>query len=134
LESRSTGPTLSSDGLGKRIEARAAEDPGTRSAFAERVGGGYFLDFEWKRDQLARYGLSVDDAQDVVTSAIGGENVSTTIEGRERYPINVRYTAITAGATDKPGRVLVPAMDGKCRSRLQSSPRPCGDRPGDAAQ
>ena len=59
---------------------------GTRSVFAERMGGGYFLDFDLKRDQLARYGLSVDDAQTVVMNAIGGENVSTAIEGLERYP------------------------------------------------
>ena len=60
--------------------------PGTRSVFAERVGGGYFLDFDLKREQLARYGLSVDDAQMVVMNAIGGDNVGTTVEGRERYP------------------------------------------------
>ena len=59
--------------------------------FAERTGGGYFLDFDWKRDELARYGLTIDDAQAVVQSAIGGENVTTTVEGRERYPVNVRY-------------------------------------------
>ena len=53
--------------------------------------GGYFLDFDLKREELARYGLSVNDAQMVVLSAIGGENVTTTIEGRERYPVNVRY-------------------------------------------
>ena len=64
---------------------------GTRNVFAERTGGGYFLDFEWNRDELARYGLSIDEAQAVVQSAIGGENVTTTVEGRERYPVNVRY-------------------------------------------
>jgi Cu(I)/Ag(I) efflux system membrane protein CusA/SilA len=64
---------------------------GTRSVFSERTSGGYFLDFKWNRDELARYGLSIDDAQDVIMSAIGGENVTTTIEGRERYSVNVRY-------------------------------------------
>jgi Cu(I)/Ag(I) efflux system membrane protein CusA/SilA len=66
--------------------------PGTRSAFAERVAGGYFVDFEPNRDQLARYGLRVDELQAVVlAAAIGGENVTTTIEGRARFPVNVRY-------------------------------------------
>ena len=64
---------------------------GTRSVFAERTSGGYFVDFDWKRDELARYGLSIDDAQMVVMSAIGGDTVTTTVEGRERYPVNVRY-------------------------------------------
>ena len=64
---------------------------GTRNVFAERTGGGFFLDIEWNRDELARYGLSMDEAQTVVQSAIGGENVTTTVEGRERYPVNVRY-------------------------------------------
>jgi Cu(I)/Ag(I) efflux system membrane protein CusA/SilA len=99
--------------LGKRIEALLPKIRGTRSAFAERTGGGYFLDFKWNRDQLARYGLSIDNAQDVVTSAIGGENVTTTIEGRERYAVNVRYQRDYRGDTDKLGRVLVPAMDGQ---------------------
>src|SRR5262249_45285833 len=77
--------------IGVRIENTHAHVPGTRSVFAERTAGGYFLDFDLKRDQLARYGLSVDDAQMVVMNAIGGDNVTTTIEGRERYPVNVRY-------------------------------------------
>jgi hypothetical protein len=64
---------------------------GTRSVFAERTGSGYFLDFHWNREELARYGLSVEEAQEVVSRAIGGENVTTTVEGRERYPVNVRY-------------------------------------------
>ena len=66
---------------------------GTRSVFAERSAGGYFLDVDWKREELARYGLSIDEAQSIVQNAIGGENVTTTIEGRERYPVNVRYCA-----------------------------------------
>ncbi len=66
--------------------APASAVAGTRNVFAERTGGGYFLDFDWNRDALARYGLSMDDAQSVVMNAIGGENVSTTVEGRERYP------------------------------------------------
>jgi Cu(I)/Ag(I) efflux system membrane protein CusA/SilA len=64
---------------------------GTRNVFAERTGGGFFLDIEWNRDALARYGVSVEAAQTVVQNAIGGENVTTMIEGREPYPVNVRY-------------------------------------------
>ena len=64
---------------------------GTRSVFAERTGGGYFLDINWNRDELARYGLSIEDVQSVIQNAIGGENVTTVVQGRERYPVNVRY-------------------------------------------
>ena len=77
--------------IGTQIERLLPHVPGTRSVFAERVSGGYFLDFDSKRDQLARYGLSVDDVQAVVIERIGGDNVTTTVEGRERYPVNVRY-------------------------------------------
>jgi copper/silver efflux system protein len=79
--------------IGADIEAVLPRVSGTRTVFAERAGGGYFLDIGWKRDELARYGLSVDEAQMVVQNAIGGENVTTTVEGRERYPVNVRYMA-----------------------------------------
>ena len=72
--------------IGTQIETLLPSVRGTRNVFAERTGGGYFLDFEWNRDELARYGLSIDEAQTVVQSAIGGENVTTTVEGRERYP------------------------------------------------
>ena len=73
------------------IEKALKDIPGTTSVFAERTAGGYFLDFDLKRDQLARYGLTIDDAQNVLISAVGGDQVTTTVEGRERYPINVRY-------------------------------------------
>ena len=86
---------------------------GTRSVFAERTGGGYFLDVDWNRDALARYGISIDDAQAVVMSAVGGENVTTTIEGRERYPVNVRYYRDYRGDVGRIGRVLVSAMGGR---------------------
>ena len=65
--------------------------PGTRSVFAERVTGGYYLDIDVRREAAARYGLTVQDIHDVIESAIGGKNIAYTIEGRERYPINVRY-------------------------------------------
>jgi Cu(I)/Ag(I) efflux system membrane protein CusA/SilA len=104
--------------LGTQIEALLPKVQGTRSVFSERTSGGYFLDFKWNRDELARYGLSIDDAQDVIMSAIGGENVSTTIEGRERYPINVRYMRDYRSDPDKLGRVLVPTMDGQTQVPL----------------
>jgi Cu(I)/Ag(I) efflux system membrane protein CusA/SilA len=113
------GPDLAViERIGKEIEAVLPDVPGTRSVFAERVGGGYFLDFDLKREQLARYGLSVDDAQMIVMNAIGGDNVGTTVEGRERYPINVRYYRDSRSDLDRLSRALVPAMDGKMQIPL----------------
>ena len=113
------GPDLAQiEHIGTEIERVLPRVPGTRSVFAERVGGGYFLDFDLKRDQLARYGLSVDDAQTVIMNAIGGDNVSTAIEGRERYPINVRYYRDSRSSLERLGRALVPAMDGKMQIPL----------------
>ena len=74
-----------------QIERALADLPGTRSAFAERSTGGYFLDFTVNRQAAARYGLRVDDINDVIQTAIGGLTIATTVEGRERYPISVRY-------------------------------------------
>jgi Cu(I)/Ag(I) efflux system membrane protein CusA/SilA len=104
--------------LGTQIEALLPKVQGTRSVFSERTSGGYFLDFKWNRDELARYGLSIDNAQDVVMSAIGGENVTTMIEGRERYPVNVRYMRDYRSDPDTLGRVLVPTMDGQTQIPL----------------
>jgi Cu(I)/Ag(I) efflux system membrane protein CusA/SilA len=101
--------------LGAEIEHLLPTVRGTRSVFAERTGGGYFLDFEWKRDALARYGLSIADAQMVIMSAIGGENVTTTVEGRERYPVNVRYLREFRSDPNALSRILVPAMGGMAR-------------------
>ena len=113
------GPDLAQiERIGAQIEGVLPSVPGTRSVFAERVGGGYFLDFDLKRDQLARYGLSVDDAQAVVMNAIGGDNVSTAIEGRERYPIDVRYYRDSRSSIERLGRALVPTMDGKMQIPL----------------
>ncbi len=99
--------------IGTEIESVLPAVYGTRSAFAERTSGGYFVDFNWKRDELARYGLSIDDAQMVVMSAIGGDTVTTTVEGRERYSVNVRYFRDYRSDVDRLSRVLVPAMDGR---------------------
>lgn len=98
--------------IGQHIEAILKDVPGTRSAFAERAAGGYFLDFDLKRDELARLGISVADAEDTIMSAIGGENISTTIEGRERYPINVRYARELRDDMKDLSRVLVAAPSG----------------------
>ncbi len=99
--------------IGAQIESVLPSVKGTRSVFAERTGSGYFLDFEWNREALARYGLSVEEAQEVVSKAIGGENVTTTVEGRERYPVNVRYMRDFRADLGTLGRVLVPASEGK---------------------
>jgi Cu(I)/Ag(I) efflux system membrane protein CusA/SilA len=98
--------------IGGHLEALLKELPETRSVFAERVAGGYFVDFDLKRDQLARYGLTVADAQNVVMSAIGGENVTTTIEGRARYPVNVRYPRELRDNLERLSQVLVPTPAG----------------------
>ena len=104
--------------IGTEIERVLPQVQGTRSVFAERVGSGYFLDFDLKRDQLARYGMTVDDAQMVVLNAIGGDNISSTIEGRERYPISVRYYRDYRSDIPRLERALVPAMDGKSQIPL----------------
>ncbi|BDU74067.1 efflux RND transporter permease subunit [Mesoterricola silvestris] len=86
--------------------------PGTRSALAERTAEGYFLDFELKRDQLARYGLSVEEANMMVMTAIGGDNQTTIFDGRARYPVNVRYARDYRENPAALGRVLVPLPNG----------------------
>jgi Cu(I)/Ag(I) efflux system membrane protein CusA/SilA len=98
--------------LGVEAERVLREVPGTRSVFAERTGGGYYLDVAWKRDELARYGLTVEEAQEVVQAAVGGESVTTTVEGRARYGVSVRYLPDFRSDPDAVGRVLVPAGDG----------------------
>ena len=99
--------------IGTVIEGILPKVRGTRNVFAERTGGGYFLDFDWKRDEMARYGLSMEDVQGVLMSAVGGENVTTTIEGRERYSVSVRYFRDFRSDINQLSRVLVPVMDGK---------------------
>jgi Cu(I)/Ag(I) efflux system membrane protein CusA/SilA len=102
------GPDLAViETIGKDIEAAVQRVPGTRSVYAERVSGGYYFDFTIRREAIARHGLTVMDVGAIIESAIGGENISTTIEGRERYPINVRYLRELRDDPDKLGRVLV---------------------------
>ncbi|HEU5079099.1 MAG TPA: CusA/CzcA family heavy metal efflux RND transporter [Opitutaceae bacterium] len=107
------GPDLSTiQKLGVQIEKALTDFPDTRSVFAERTTGGYFLDFAVKREEAARYGLTVGDVNDVIESAIGGKTIGTTIEGRERYPINVRYARDYREDLDALKRVLVPTPTG----------------------
>jgi Cu(I)/Ag(I) efflux system membrane protein CusA/SilA len=98
--------------IGEHIEMVLKDVPGTKSVSAERTAGGYFLDFTLKRSELARYGLTIDQANRIVMSAIGGENVTTTVEGRERYPVNVRYFREFRDDVEKLRRVLVPVQQG----------------------
>jgi Cu(I)/Ag(I) efflux system membrane protein CusA/SilA len=98
--------------IGRDIEQALKDVPGTTSVFAERTTGGYFLDFDLKRDQLARYGISVDDAQMVLMAAVGGEPITTTIEGRERYPVSVRYFRDFRSDIQSLERVLVTTPSG----------------------
>lgn len=107
------GPSL--DGvqeIGKHIEGVIGSVPGTRNVYAERVVGGFFIDFEIDRDQAARYGLSVDDISAVIETAVGGKNVSMTVEGRERFPINVRYARELRDDPRMLERVLVTTSKG----------------------
>jgi len=94
--------------IGLEIEQVLASVPGTKSAFAERLNEGYYLDINVNRREAARYGLTVGDVQAVITTAIGGETVTTTVEGRERYPVNVRYKRELRDDPDRLKRVLIP--------------------------
>jgi len=98
--------------VGLQMEQALRDVPGTRSVFSERAAGGYFLDFTWKRDELARFGLSIDEAQASISNAIGGENLTTTVEGRERYPVSVRYARDFRQTRAALSNVLVPANGG----------------------
>jgi len=99
--------------LAKQIEAVVKTVPGTSSAFAERLTGGFYLNIDPDREQLARYGLAVGDLLDVIGSALGGEMVTTTVEGRERYGVTVRYPRELRSDPQQIAReVLVPTMMG----------------------
>jgi Cu(I)/Ag(I) efflux system membrane protein CusA/SilA len=99
--------------LAKEIEAVVKTVPGTTSAFAERITGGFYLNIEPDRAQLARYGLAVGDLQDVIGTALGGEMVTTTVEGRERFGVTVRYPRELRSDPQQIAReVLVPTMEG----------------------
>ena len=105
------GPNLEEiEKIGLALEHHIREIPGTRSVYAERVTTGYFLDIVVRKDEVARYGLTVDDVGEVIQAAIGGMNLTTTIEGRARYPVNVRYARDLRNDVEKLRRVLVPVM------------------------
>jgi Cu(I)/Ag(I) efflux system membrane protein CusA/SilA len=107
------GPRLDEiERIGLELEQALREVPGTRSVYAERANTGYFLDFDLNRDEISRYGLLVEDVQEVIESAIGGMNLTTTVEGRERYPVNIRYGRELRNDIEKLRRVLVPTMGG----------------------
>ena len=111
------GPSLPKiEEVAVEIERALLDDertsPFTRSAFAERTTGGYFVDFRIDRDEAARHDLTVGDVEDVILSAVGGMNVSQTVEGRERYPINVRYDRDFREDVNALGRVLVATPGG----------------------
>ena len=99
--------------IGQRIERIARTIPNTRSAFAERASGGNYIDFEIDRNAIARYGLSINDVQNVLKSAIGGMNVTSTFEGIERYPVNVRYQRDYRESIESLKRILIPAPNGE---------------------
>ncbi len=99
--------------IGRQVESILRGVPGTRSVFAEKTGEGFFLDVDWNRFALAQYGLSMEDAQNALNTAVGGENISTVIEGRARYPVNVRYMRDFRSDREALGRVLIPVSGDK---------------------
>ncbi|BCB95921.1 cation transporter [Dissulfurispira thermophila] len=110
--------------LGIELERHLKDITGTRSVYAERITTGYFLDFNINRKEIARYGLTVDDVNEIIQSAVGGMNLTTTVEGRERYPVNVRYSRELRGDIEKLKRVLVPMMPGNRAEVMGNSPLP----------
>jgi len=98
--------------VGKSIERAVKTLPETTSAFSDRAAGGYYLDIDIQRDQAARYGLTIGDIEDVIQSAIGGMNVTQTVEGLERYPVNLRYPRDYRSDPDALKRVLIPTPTG----------------------
>jgi len=107
------GPDLKTiESIGIQIENLLKGRPDTRSVFAERITGGYYLDYTIDREAIARYALSVDDVNMVIESAVGGDNIGTTIEGKERYPISVRYPRELRDNIDQLKRILVSTPSG----------------------
>jgi len=99
--------------IGKDIESHLSMVKGTRSAFAERTAGGYFINFNLNREAIARYGLSVEDVSTSIMTAIGGENVTQTVEGRERFPVNVRYPRELRNDIEKIKRMYIATPSGE---------------------
>ena len=99
--------------IGEEVETVISRVPGTLSVYAERVMGGNYLNFDIRRDEIARYGLTVGDVQDVIQSAIGGMNITTTVEGLERYPVNLRYSRELRHNIPALENILVPTPTGQ---------------------
>jgi Cu(I)/Ag(I) efflux system membrane protein CusA/SilA len=99
--------------IGKDIEAVLKNVPGTASAFSERVAGGRYITVDILRDQASRYGLNIDDVQDVVRTAIGGMNITETVEGLERYPVNLRYPRGVRDSVEKLRELAVVTSSGQ---------------------
>jgi copper/silver efflux system protein len=135
------GPDLTKiEEIGRHLERVLSSISGTRSVFAERVAGGYYLDFDLKREEIARYGLMIEDIQMIIESAIGGETITTTVEGRERYPVSVRYAREFRDDPERLKRVLIPTMNGAqvplgqlAELRLASGPAMIRDEDGQLA-
>ncbi len=109
-----SGPDLDTlQQIGEQVEAVVSQLPGTLSAYSERVMGGNYLDFVLDRQAIARYGLTVGDVQDVIQSAIGGMNITTTVEGLERYPVNLRYSRELRDDPEALRQILVPTPVGQ---------------------
>ncbi|MEZ5396183.1 MAG: CusA/CzcA family heavy metal efflux RND transporter [Bryobacterales bacterium] len=109
-----SGPDLGElERLGKQVESVVRQVPGTLSVYAERVMGGNYLDFSIDRDAIARYGLTIRDVQQVIQTAIGGMNITTTVEGLERYPVNLRYSRELRDDLPSLRAVLVPTPGGQ---------------------
>ena len=98
--------------LGERVESALATVRGTRGVFAERTNTGYFIDITWKREELARYGISMQKAEEALNNTVGGDNVTTVYQGPERYSVNVRYMRDYRSSLDSLGRVLI-SVDGQ---------------------
>lgn len=137
-----TGPDLKTiNAIGQEVESILRKVPGTSSVYAERLEGGRYLDISLKRAEAARYGLSVNDIQDVINMAIGGESITESVEGVERYPINIRYPLEWRDSIEKirqfpiltPTKALIPLeavahiqlVDGPTMLRLENA-RPSG--------
>ncbi len=108
-----SGPNLDTlQAIGEKVEAIMRTVPGTLSAYAERTVGGNYVDININREEAARYGLTIQDVEDVIQSAMGGMNVTTTVEGLERFPVNLRYGREQRDNIDDLKRVLVPTPTG----------------------
>jgi len=117
------GPDLATiEKISIDVENVVKSVPGTRSAYAERVTTGYFLDIKPKRAEIARYGLSIDDVQTVIAAALGGMNLTVTVEGRERYPVHVRYARELQNDIEKLKRIFVPVSLAASSGSMNTGP------------